>query len=83
MTQFPLPAPWGAPEAELACTQCKALTRHFGRRVTSLADEESDRQSGELAWFCARCGHRHEPTDQPESKSSPPDDDFTELFDRH
>jgi hypothetical protein len=47
-----------------------------------MADEESDRQSGELAWFCGRCGHRHEAIDQPDSQS-PPGDDITELFDRH
>jgi hypothetical protein len=82
MTLFPLPAPWGAPEDELACAQCKALTQHFGRRVTSMADEESDRQSGELAWFCARCGHRHEAVDQPDS-GTPAGDDIDELFDRH
>jgi len=82
MTQFPLPAPWGAPEAELACSQCKAPTQHFGRRLTTMADEESDRQSGELAWFCGQCGHRHEAIDQPDSQS-PSGDDITELFDRH
>jgi hypothetical protein len=82
MTLFPLPAPWGAPEAELACAQCKAPTQHFGRRVTIMDDEESDRQGGDVAWFCARCGHRHEAADQPDSRSAS-GDDLNELFDRH
>ena len=82
MTLFPLPAPWGAPESELACAQCGVVTQHFGRRVTVMADEESDRQSGEVAWFCSRCGHRHEGGDQPDSQPSP-GDDINELFDRH
>jgi hypothetical protein len=82
MTLFPLPAPWGAPEAELHCAQCGAVTQHFGRRIAAMDDEESDRQTGEVAWFCARCGHRHEDADPPDSQPHS-DDDIDELFDRH
>ena len=82
VAEFSLPAPWGASESELACARCGRTTSHYARRVTLMADEESDRRTGEVAWFCVVCGHKHEVRDELQRRS-PPGDDFTEMFDRH
>ena len=55
-----LPAPWGAPERDLRCERCARTTRHYGRRVTAIAGDDSDRAAGEVVWFCTICGHRHD-----------------------
>jgi hypothetical protein len=47
-----------------------------------MADEDSDRGTGRIDWFCVECGHKHEHT----GGSDRPlliHDDMTELFDRH
>jgi hypothetical protein len=60
------------------------MTHHYGRRVTLVADEESDRRSGQIEWFCSECGHRYEQAAVPDRPSRTSDDDgLTELFDRH
>ena len=82
MSEFSLPAPWGAPESELACAHCGRTTTHYERRVTLVADEASDRRTGHVAWFCMECGHKHEAKAEPD-RPSPPSDDITEMFDRH
>ena len=82
MSEFSLPAPWGASESQLDCARCGRVTNQYERRVTVMADETSDRRAGHVAWFCTECGTTNEsrsPSDPP-SKSG---DDLTELFDRH
>ena len=84
MAEFSLPAPWGAPDSEHACARCGRITHHYGRRVTLVADEESDRRSGRLEWFCSECGHRYQQDAIPDRPSRTGDHDgVTELFDRH
>jgi hypothetical protein len=82
MAEFSLPAPWGAPDSELACDRCGKPTHHYGRRVTVMADEESDRDTGQIDWFCVVCGHKYEQTGRSD-RPLPINDDMTELFDRH
>jgi hypothetical protein len=82
MSEFSLPAPWGASESQLDCARCGKVTNHYERRVTVMADEASDRRAGHVAWFCTECGTRQESRSDP----GPPlqsGDDLTELFDRH
>jgi hypothetical protein len=84
MAEFSLPAPWGAPTLELSCARCGRTTHHYGRCVTLMADDDSDRRGGQIDWFCIECGHKHEPArvqDQPPLTGD--DDGLTELFDRH
>lgn len=83
MAEFSLPAPWGAPDSELACAHCDRTTHHFGRSVTLLADDDSDRRSGQIDWFCIECGHKHEQAIPNRPSRISDDDDMTELFDRH
>jgi hypothetical protein len=81
MAHFALPSPWNAPESDRHCGTCGHTTRHFGRRLTLVEDADSDRQGGEVAWFCTECGHKHA---QPEPAAGPPaDDDLSQMFDRH
>jgi hypothetical protein len=56
---------------------------HYGRRVTTAADEDSDRATGEVMWFCHECGHRPQPTSDEAPADHEAGDDLTELFDRH
>ena len=83
MAEFSLPAPWGAPDSELACASCGRTTHHYGRSVTLMADDGSDRHSGQIDWFCIECGHKYEPPSVPNQPSLMSDDGLTELFDRH
>jgi rubrerythrin len=82
MSEFSLPAPWGASESQLDCARCGKVTNHYERRVTVMADEASDRRAGHVAWFCTECGTKHEPRSEPDPPSQS-GDDLTELFDRH
>jgi rubrerythrin len=82
MTEFSLPAPWGASESQLACARCGRVTNHYERRVTVMADEASDRRAGHVAWFCTVCGATHDSRREPDPPSHS-GDDLTELFDRH
>jgi hypothetical protein len=82
MAEFSLPAPWGAPEAELVCVPCGRTTAHYERRLTLMADEPSDRLAGQVAWFCVTCGHKHAARTDPEAPSTSEDDD-SQMFDRH
>jgi hypothetical protein len=82
MSEFPLPAPWGASEAQLDCARCGKATNHYERRVTVMADEESDRRAGHVAWFCTECGTPQQARPEPEPPSSS-SDGLDELFDRH
>jgi hypothetical protein len=79
---FPLPPPWGAQQRDLACADCGGMTRHYGRMVTLSQDDESDRRTGRIAWLCLECGHKHEPSDEPD-RPLPPADETSEMFDRH
>lgn len=83
MSGFHLPAPWSAPEQERMCGNCGRPTRHFGRRVSTAFDEESDRVIAEVAWFCNECGHRTDIVHDASPAPPEPGDDLTELFDRH
>lgn len=77
-----LPPPWGAPERDSPCDRCNRTTRHYGRRLTSSVDDDSDRAAGTVVWFCADCGHRHERGAENASLRQN-DDALAELFDRH
>jgi hypothetical protein len=81
MAHFALPSPWNAPESDRRCAACGRTTRHFGRRLTLVEDVESDRQGGEVAWFCMECGHKHAAPETATGSSAK--DDLSELFDRH
>jgi hypothetical protein len=59
------------------------MTHHYGRRVTVAADEESDRRSGQIEWFCSECGHRQQAAVRDRPFRTGEDDGLTELFDRH
>jgi len=83
MEGFHLPAPWNAPRQERTCDRCGKRTLHYGRRITTAADHDSDRAAGEVVWFCNECGYTpHQPPDAP-AQQAEPSDDLTELFDRH
>lgn len=45
------------------------MIHHYGRRVMLVADEESDRRSGKIEWFCSECGHRYEQAAIPDRPS--------------
>jgi hypothetical protein len=83
MAEFSLPAPWGAPDAELPCAHCGRTTHHYGRSVALLVDDDSDRRSGRIDWFCIECGHKHEPGAPCRPSLMSDEDGLTELFDRH
>jgi hypothetical protein len=83
MSGFHLPGPWSAPQQERMCERCGRPTAHYGRRITASADEESDRASGEVAWFCNDCGHRADGAPPASGGQAPPGDELSELFDRH
>lgn len=78
-----LPPPWGAPERDLRCDLCVRTTRHYGRRVTSSVDDDSDRAAGTVVWFCVDCGHRHKRVAENAPVQQANDDTLTELFERH
>ena len=77
-----LPPPWGAPERDWPGDRCNRTTRHYGRRLTSSVDDDSDRAAGTVVWFCADCGHRHE-RGAGNASLQQNDDALAELFDRH
>jgi rubrerythrin len=81
MGDFHLPAPWDAPEQASYCRRCRRVTTHYGRRLTSAADEESDRALGELRWFCANCGTKQGDREPPAAQPVP--DELSEEFHRH
>jgi hypothetical protein len=74
MAEFTLPAPGDAPDSEPTCGRC-GVTHHYGRRVTLVVDEESDRRIGQIEWFCVECGHKHEQAGIPDRPSRTSDDD--------
>ena len=78
-----LPPPWGAPERDSPCDRCERTTRHYGRRLTSSVDDDSDRAAGTVFWFCADCGHRHKRVAVNGPLQQANDDTLTEWFDRH
>jgi hypothetical protein len=83
VTGFHLPGPWSAPERERVCERCGRPTPHYGRRVATAVDEESDRATGELAWFCNECGHKVDNPANADKAYPSAGDDLSELFDRH
>jgi RNase P subunit RPR2 len=66
------------------CDQCGRPTRQYARRVATISDEESDRETGEVVWFCHECGHKVQVAPASSLNAEPfAGDDLSELFDRH
>jgi hypothetical protein len=83
MGEIHLPPPWNAPQQERACARCNRVTAHYSRRVSTSADDASDRVTGQVFWFCTSCGDRYaRAVDAPAPSAAEPDD-LEELFDRH
>jgi hypothetical protein len=63
------------------CADCRRVTPHYGRRMTTSTETGSDRSTGEVVWFCGTCGHRVQAPEEA-AEGAPARDDLTNLSDR-